>query len=219
MGIKEKYNVYKITAKEAKPWILKKHYARRKPQIKYAFGLYKNKEIVGVCTFGHMSIPQEEQRWKPYQLYELNRLITEDNLEKNALSYFVSQCIKQMPKPCVLISYADLNKGHHGYIYQATNWIYTGLGAKGIKSYIMKDGTVKHSRHDDKIDMDDVKEIKKSKKGKARYYYFVGNKRDKKKMRSMLEKRKHIEEKPYPKGDNKEYDTGGKVIKQQRLFV
>ena len=218
MSIKNNFNVYSIPTKQAKPWILKKHYAGRMPSVSYAFGLHRGKELVGVCTFGHMSMPQEEQRWKPFQLYELNRLITEDDLPKNALSYFVSQCIKKLPKPCVLISYADLNNGHHGYIYQATNWIYTGLGAKGIKSYIMNDGTVKHSRHDDKINMNEVKEVKKSKQGKARYYYFVGNKREKRKMKNKFRKRKHLEKKPYPKGDNEEYDTGEKLHKQQRLF-
>jgi len=30
----------------------------------------------------------------------------------------------------VVVSYADTSQNHHGYIYQATNWIYTGLSAK-----------------------------------------------------------------------------------------
>mgnify|MGYP006969545401 FL=1 len=28
--------------------------------------------------------------------------------------------------PCCVVSYADDSRGHNGYIYQATNWIYTG---------------------------------------------------------------------------------------------
>ena len=82
----------------------------------------------------------------------------------------------------------------------------------------MNDGTVKHARHYDKINMNEVKEVKKSKQGKARYYYFVGNKREKRKMKNKFRKRKHLEKKPYPKGDNEEYDTGDKLHKQQRLF-
>ena len=40
-------------------------------------------------------------------------------------------------KPKVIVSYADTSLGHHGYIYQATNWIYTGLSAKR-KDYKIK---------------------------------------------------------------------------------
>ena len=37
---------------EVEPWLLKKHYAKRIPQIMYSFGLYKGIELVGVATYG-----------------------------------------------------------------------------------------------------------------------------------------------------------------------
>jgi len=220
MSIKDKFEVKSIPRKQAKPWILKKHYAHRMASISYCFGLHKkeNLELVGVCTFGHIPAPKEQVAWKPYDLYELNRLITEDDLPKNALSYFVSKCIKLMPSPCVLISFADKNQGHHGYIYQATNWIYSGIGAEGTKSFVMKDGSVRHARHAYRINMEHVEEIQRSEYGKFRYYYFVGNKREKRKMWEIFDKRESLQELPYPKGENENYDTGEELHKQQRLF-
>lgn len=38
--------------------------------------------------------------------------------------------LKQYKDDLILVSYADSAQGHHGYIYQATNWIYTGISAK-----------------------------------------------------------------------------------------
>lgn len=55
-------------------------------------------------------------------------------------------------------------------------------------------------------------------KGKHRYYYFNGNKRNKREIRNIFNDIKTLKEKPYPKGDNKEYDASGKIVNQQRLF-
>jgi len=57
---------------------------------------------------------------------ELNRLVIDEGSKKNVLSFFVSQTLKKLPCPNVVVSYADTSQNHHGYIYQATNWIYTG---------------------------------------------------------------------------------------------
>ena len=44
----------------------------------------------------------------------------------------------------------------------------------------MKDGTERHQRHEDKINNELVERIELT-TGKARYYYFVGNKKEKQK--------------------------------------
>ena len=48
MGIKEKLSIEKITKDDYRDWLLYKHYAKRIPLIKYAFGLRnENNKIVG----------------------------------------------------------------------------------------------------------------------------------------------------------------------------
>jgi hypothetical protein len=70
-------------------------------------------------------------------------LIVEDNLPKNSLSFFVSSCLKELHRelkePLCIISYSDPNAGHHGYIYQATNWLYTGE-SNPKKKYVFESG-------------------------------------------------------------------------------
>lgn len=220
MNIKDRFNIKEIPTEIAKPFILKKHYAERIPSVSYCFGLHKEKDLVGICTFGVTFNYAEDEAWGEYDVFELNRLVTIEDLPKNTLSYFVSQSLNKMPKPSVIISYADKGKGHHGYIYQATNFIYTGIGGKGKKKYVMKDGEIVHQRSLESPD--EIKEMKRNgqikkvikTKGKYRYYYFVGNKRQKRKMREKL----RFKEKPYPKGNNKRHKEDIKVNSQKSLI-
>ena len=214
MSIKDKYHVLPIDKKETYPWLRKKHYAKRMPPISYAFGLYNNDRLVqGVCTYGKPAsndlcrgICGEDYK---SLVYELNRLCVNDNLPQNTLSYFVSQTLKSLPQDLIIVSYADTSHNHHGYIYQATNWIYTGLSIKMIDKFDL-DNPNKHSRHTDKI----VNVGYRERPRKHRYIMFLGNKRQKK---DMLKNLKYKQE-PYPKGDNKRYDATFKPEIQLRLF-
>lgn len=208
-------------------WLLYKHYAHRCPSISYAYGLYIDNKIEGVITFGLPPTPAIQKLFKPYNILELNRLVVNDNLPKNSLSYFVSQAINQLPKPLFLISFSDPNHNHHGYIYQATNWIYTGLSEKGgkNKNYILN-GIDYHGRWinpewfiKNNLIYDNNKTITenfilnggeiKEQKQKHRYYYIIANKKDKKIMKELLlNKYKSL---PYPKGNNMRYDTSYEI--------
>jgi len=201
---------------EIKQWFLMKHYAKRIPPISYLFGLYDKKNIIqGVCSFGMCVSYQEMLGWRPFNLIELNRLIVNEGLPNNTLSYFVSQSLKKLPSPIVIISYADIEQGHHGYIYQATNWLYTGLGSVGTYSYIIGNGKSSHSRHiKEYVNRGGVVKEKVKNKGKARYYYFIGSKKEQREMKQKL----RYPILPYIKGDNKKYDASYKPDVQQILF-
>ena len=50
--------VLRIKPEESYPWLLEKHYAKRIPQIMYAFGLYEDgKGLIGVVTYGIPASP------------------------------------------------------------------------------------------------------------------------------------------------------------------
>jgi len=213
LGVSNKYTIAKIDSRYAKEWILNKHYARRLPSISFAFGLFDDTEImVGVCTFGYppnYNFNNGKCIFDGYEVLtlELNRLITNDGLDNNALSYFVSKCLRALPRPSCIVSYSDPNNGHHGYIYQATNWLYTGESTAKHR-YHFADGTTFDIRRgiDKKIlEHGDIVKIEKL-KPTHRYIYFNGNKRDRKLMHISC-KMKIL---PYPKGDNMTYDTSYK---------
>ncbi len=127
------FTIREIPPKLTHDWLLHKHYAHRIPgSILFAFGLYDTTMILqGVCTFG-MPCVQMNNGSCIFDNYvvrtlELSRLVINEKSPKNSGSYFIAQCFKLLPKPLCLVSFADPNNGHHGYIYQSTNWLYTGL--------------------------------------------------------------------------------------------
>lgn len=217
MGIKDKYTVKSIDSFQCKDWLLHKHYAKRMPQIMFSFGLFLTDSLVGICTFG---IPANQNLCygicgREYEkiVLELNRLCLSDN-NKNEASFFVSKCLNMIPKPSIVVSYADTSQNHHGYIYQATNFLYTGLSAKRTERYDINHPN-KHTKtvsDNDKIDYQSL--AVRDRARKHRYVYFIGNKREKKNLLAALKYKLY----PYPKGDNKRYDASYKPTVQQQLF-
>jgi hypothetical protein len=227
MSIKEKYSVKSIDSYLCREWFLKKHYAKRIPPVEFSFGLYDDKSILqGVISYGTPVSSGLRNLWNgEFKLMELNRLVVNDGLEKNTLSFFVSQSLKYLPKPLVLVSYADTSKNHHGYIYQATNWIYTGLSLP-FKDYYVKgmehlhNGTIMDMSRGQENRVEWLKQkfgdklIQIDRPRKHRYFVFLGNKTQLKKIKSMMP----YEILPYPKGDNIRYDSSYNPSIQTQLF-
>jgi hypothetical protein len=223
------FAVKSIDSYECKDWLLNKHYLRRMTSFTYAFGLFKDRILVGVCTFGN-AIPMTMKKsicGENYMdlVYELNRLCTNDDLHKNANSFFVSKCLKMLPKPLIVVSYADKKVGHIGYIYQSTNFYFTG------ESHTQKDWKLKGKEHihsrtlmdEFAFEKDRIKKLKQKygdklyqveRPAKNRYVIFCGSKKQKKK----LFNNKLFDIKPYPKGNNKRYDASYKPVTQTKLF-
>lgn len=143
-------SVYRVKKHECYDWLLNKHYAKRIPSITECFGLYYNNVLNGVITFGMppSSTLAESVCGQKYAAHviELNRLVINDNLPKNALSYFVSESIKNLKGDKIIVSFADANMNHNGYIYQACNFLYTGTSSNTSK-LIDKNGVEFHFRN------------------------------------------------------------------------
>lgn len=212
-SIKEQYRIIQLENEYVSEWILNKHYAKRICSVSYAFGLFNEMNIlVGVCTFGfppNYNFNGGKCVFKDYEVttLELNRLITDDGLPENTLSYFVSQCLKHLPRPLCVVSYADPNNGHYGYIYQATNWIYTGNSTAKTRYYFEDGESFDIRRGIDKKITEHGKVVKTEQLiPTQRYIYFNGNKKQVKEMKKHFK----LENLPYPKGQNRNYDAGYK---------
>ena len=197
--------VKRINAKETHEFILKKHYAQRLPSISIAFGLFIEGNLEGILTIGKPASNSlcEGVCGKEYKqyVYELNRLCVNEGLPKNTLSQFVSKVLKELStEKIILISYADEGANHHGYIYQATNWLYLGKTKERTDKYTPNG---KHSRHY----TNEYDHLRKFRSSKYRYMY-IPNKKFKKECLKIL---KYEIIKEYPKGDNKKYTLGEKI--------
>lgn len=212
---------------EVEPWLLEKHYAKRMCPISYAFGLYKNSQLVGVVTYG---VPSSSNLRSgicgaayEQNVIELNRLCCDN--EPNFASYLIGKSLQMLPKPLIVVSFADIKQGHVGYVYQATNFMYTGLSAKrtdwkikgmehlhGATIADMSRGQPNRAEWMKKKFGDDF--FLQDRSRKHRYIYFLGNKKQKK---AMIDALKYKIE-AYPKGESRRYDSGTIVKTQQLLF-
>ena len=197
---------------DTKKFILEIHYARRMPCVQYAFGLLENNELIGIITYGQPASPSlckgvagEHNR---KNVLELNRLVLSPEYNgKNLASILISKSLKLLPPHKIIVSYADIGGwGHNGYVYQATNFLYTGTTKPRTDKYGGENG---HSRHYSK---DETR--RQIRTAKHRYITFTGTKRDKK---ELLKELRYPIIKQYPKGQNTMYDVNNPISANENL--
>jgi hypothetical protein len=221
------WSVHQISFNDVEPWLLKKHYAKRIPPIEYAFGAFDEKSLIGIVTYGTpvSSNLRNGICGEKYSenVLELNRLCC-DTI-KNLASFLVAQSFRLIPSPRVIVSFADTKQGHIGYIYQATNFIYTGLSAKRSDWKIKGQEHLHGATIADKFrGVENRSQALRNKYGndfysedrprKHRYIYFIGSKKQKQQMKSCLK----YTIQPYPKGETKRYNASA-VVDTQMLLI
>ena len=206
LSIKDKYEIQPVSYKVAMDLIVRNHYLHRKAPCSQAFGLFeKDGRLVGVVVYGtpasralQKGLCGEEEA---DNVLELTRLWIEDGTPKNTESFLIGNTMSLVEKE-ILVSYAEVEQGHLGIVYQATNWMYTGLSDKHSMWHIEgTDGS--HSRHifDSYGGINNAKKIlgdkmvRGERPRKHRYVFFNS---DKKRKKELLKKLRYSIE-PYPK--------------------
>ena len=212
--MKDDFYIKRVDYKTAMDIVVKYHYMHRTAPCSFAFGLYSKKEkdntslfsadkLIGVIVYGtpssaplRMGICGIEEK---NNVIELTRLWIEDNTPKNVESFLIGNTIPLVNKE-ILVSFAEGDIGHLGIVYQATNWIYTGLSAKrtnwtikGIDKHCQTIADKYTSKELREKYGDDFKIVDRPRK--HRYIYFNCNKYRK---RELLNKLKYPIC-PYPK--------------------
>jgi hypothetical protein len=207
MSLKETYAIKPISYKEAMDIVVEKHYLHRKCPVSYAYGLVDTttSEVMGVVTYGvspsstllkGICGPEEARN-----VYELNRLWVDDMVAKNGESYLVANSMKLLDRE-IIVSFADTSQGHVGYIYQAANFIYTGLSAKFKDPKVVGKENMHHATYAngltnaqviEKFGAENVTFVERPRK--HRYIYFNCDKRRKKELLKKL----RYKTMPYPK--------------------
>jgi hypothetical protein len=199
---KNDYEVKECSLEEVREICKNKHYLHRVPSIVAYYGLFKQELLLGVVTFGIppspylMKICGEEYK---SSVLELNRLWCYDEAPKNSESFLISQGIKLLkrdkPNIKILVSFADTRENHLGYIYQATNWYFTGYSIPGGGSIVI-DGKEYHPKNlNNKYNTSDLNKLKeilgtqnifyRPRSKKCRYIKFISNKRENKILKSL----------------------------------
>jgi hypothetical protein len=169
---KRLYFINQINYQLAMQVVIKNHYLHRKAPCSKAFGLFCNscKQVVGVIVYGVScsstllkGVCGEDES---SNIYELTRLWIKDGTPKNTESYLIGNTLKLLDKE-IVVSFAEIQQGHNGTVYQASNFMYCGLSSK------FKDPKVKglehqhHATYANRMTMQQVKD----KYGERNVYY------------------------------------------------
>ena len=132
----ENYYIEQISYQQAMDLVVAHHYLHRKAPCSIAFGLFHKDDqlnCLGVVCYGVS--PSSTllkgvcgvEEWQ--NVYELTRLWVDDSVPKNGESFLIGNTLRLLDKE-IIVSFADTSANLVGYVYQATNWFYTGLSAK-----------------------------------------------------------------------------------------
>lgn len=111
-------------------------------------GVWEDGKYIGCAIFSrgsnnHIHCPYD---LKINEVAELTRVAL--NNHKTFVTKILKEAMARLKAMCpdlkLLVSYADANQSHLGIIYQAGNWLYTGLG-KSTKQFYFK-GKWRHQR-------------------------------------------------------------------------
>jgi len=186
------------------------HYLHRKSPCSFSFGLFCKKcaRILGIIVYGTPSSPtlrtgicgKDEEK----NVIELTRLWVKDGTPKNTESFLIGNTLKRVNKE-IIVSFSEIQEGHVGIVYQATNFIYTGLSAKRPNYKISGENLHTTTVTDEGRGKENPVLFLREKYGdrfitydrprKHRYIYFNCNKSTRKKLLNKLKYKIH----PYPK--------------------
>lgn len=139
------------TSDEVWPLVRDFHYSGRMPSaIRHCFawrepgGLFgETGEPVAAAIYGNPC----NRNWNQ-DAVELLRLVRKDDCVI-ALSELVNwslRWLKANTSTPFALSYADSAEGHHGGIYQASNWVYIEERTEACPAFLLPNGSKKHSR-------------------------------------------------------------------------
>lgn len=108
------------------------HYSEKLPRASLTkIGVWENEVFKGCIIFsmGANNDLVRQYGLKPWQGCELTRIAMTDH--QVSVSRICSIAIKFLKNKCpkleLIVSFADPRRGHHGGVYQAMGWIYSGI--------------------------------------------------------------------------------------------
>ena len=126
------------------------HYSQSLPvPPRTMFGVWEHGKFIGTVIFSRGASPELGRQYglKQVEVCELTRVALNDH--DAPVTQVVAAAIKALRKHSpglrLIVSFADPHYGHHGGIYQAGNWVYSGDTAPGVE-YRDRNGKRWHSR-------------------------------------------------------------------------
>jgi hypothetical protein len=144
------------SAKAASYAVTRWHYSRTLPAgRRITFGAWEDGQFIGILIFSRGA---SNNLGVPYgltstEVCELTRVAL--GAHEAFVSEFAAECLRRLkrgnPGLRLVVSFADPRHGHHGGIYQAGNWIYSGTSREGrmfrIRGKLVQERAIGPTQH------------------------------------------------------------------------
>ena len=181
------------------------HYTGVGNNANWRWGLWHGVTLHGVVSYNLptrsvcASVFGEESL---HRVWHMGRLILSDDSPRNSESRLIGGSLRAIqrehPETWAVLTYAATDAGHLGYVYQATNALYTGTA--GDPNYYVDEKGQRRGTHLDGHSVDAGRAaamgwVKHKGGPKHRYVYILGNKTQRRQRRALL----RYPVLPYPK--------------------
>lgn len=138
---------------EALETVVREHYLHRRPAGRvHVFGLGGAIVVMANSANTHATRFLLGDKFVPHRrkhrlacVWDLARLWAPRNHHPNLLTQAISAAVREFktlePHVSALLSYADLNAGHHGGVYRAASWTFIGK-TEGVRVYADRQGNI-----------------------------------------------------------------------------
>ncbi len=146
------FKVEPVERKVIQSFVHKWHYSHSTNGVQQTqcFAMFDDMRMVGAMIYALPSMKSTAAKYNPdnpLRCWELRRLCCIDDTPTNTESYFIGQTLRWIRRNTdieVIVSYSDLEQGHEGVIYKASNFIQ--IGQSGGGRVLMVDGKKYHAR-------------------------------------------------------------------------
>lgn len=189
--------VGQVSTKDAQEFIDRYHYSGGGGGMVWRYGLWSGMTLWGVVCYNWptretcASVFGEEHL---EHVAHMSRLVCAEHSPRNSESRLIGGSLRLLaqdhPELWAVLTYADILQNHIGYVYQATNALYTGVGALGHARYVLPNGVIKGDYEGSYISQNEARArgwqvIQPL--GKHRYLYIQGTRAQRKARRAMLQ--------------------------------
>lgn len=195
-----------VGSQDVREFARRYHYTGLGGNASWRWGLWHGAVLHGVIAY---NLPTREACaavFGPEQLHRvwhMGRLAMSEDSPPNSESRLIGGSLRAIhqtrPDIWAVLTYADTTAGHLGYVYQATNALYTGTGGS-TRYFLDRQGQMHGTRTaSTSVEVERVKELGwtlHSDGGvKHRYVYVLGSKRERRRRQALLK----FAVLPYPK--------------------
>lgn len=193
-----------VSASDVDEFCQRYHYAIGGGNRSYRWGLWHGVTLLGIVAY---NLPTRHACESVFgvdyfdRVWHMGRLALADRVPHNAESRLIGGSLRAIehehPEVWGVLTFAAIDAGHIGYVYQATNAIYTGLGGHSVY-YVDQDGKRRPTYDGRFISKADARSrgwTVHDGELKHRYVYVLGSKKQRRQRRRLLK----LPDLPYPK--------------------